>query len=971
MLASSTDGICWNLRTSGVSNKITKITYQNSKYFCLSRKSNDPDRKVKVTGFGSSSIWMMAYGNNVYIAGGATGVLASSTDTIVWIVRTAPMGGLDIGDGIRGSCGIYKTGPGFVVGGKVGRIITSTDAINWVLRSSGFGTSNVGAIAYNPNGNIVADAFLWGTRYSTDAIVWLASTTTGGFGIAPYSIYYSTAQSQFVSAGVNGDVATSVDGSSWVIRTSPSGGSAWFGVRFGNSVWVINSQDGKVATSTDGIRWTTRFLGTTRTGYGPLIFKNSKFISPGYNVGAIISTDGIVWTEEYNTMPSSAGVSDYDGNGQYITSTSTGNELVLFSTIGESPISNLSYSTDAISWELRTSGFGTSSISDLIYNGTNLYVIGGRGGTLAASTDSISWSMRTTGINQTTTMYGNEITSVTYGNNIYVISTKGFIVSSINGAVYTSTDSISWILRTAPFSNSYISSSYYSSNENIFIGGSNDSTFISTDGIVWIYKSSSNLPTFFNGVDKVIRDSNQYILVGGSSGGTTSGAVLATSIINDYVGNSPSQISSSTDGISWSLRTSGYFDNTTLIKSSGSYVFAYSRGLMVSTDNIVWSLRTTGSSSTIKSISYDASNYFAVGNSGLMLTSTDSISWFLRTSGFGTSVIADMIFAGDQAQKYVIVGDLMSSSTDAISWSLRTSGIASFYFNSIDYTTGLFAVAGYNGYSLISTDAIAWSLRTSGFGSSNINKIVYGNNIWIQGGASSTLVSSSQSTLSTVDLGAFLRSSTDTISWITRTTPASLSTINSIGSGGSYIFANGANIFNVRDSLIVSTDNVNWFARTSGFGTTAINAFVYGTLYVAGGVSGTLTASTDTISWTLRTSGFGTSAINSLTYTSAGYVAAGVSGSVRTSTDTISWTVRTANFTTTNINSVVTSGTFYVLSGNSGRVSVASTITASVAGAGGSGTRGGGGGGGGYAQESNTSGLGGTGGPGYVKISWW
>jgi hypothetical protein len=99
--------------------------------------------------------------------------------------------------------------------------------------------------------------------------------------------------------------------------------------------------------------------------------------------------------------------------------------------------------------------------------------------------------------------------------------------------------------------------------------------------------------------------------------------------------------------------------------------------------------------------------------------------------------------------------------------------------------------------------------------------------------------------------------------------------------------------------LFTSTDLITWTSRTSGFGSSNINDVHYASgLFVAVGNSGILTTSTDGITWTARTAGVSTNALQNVTYQNSLWVAvgAGASGStggVTTSTDGITWTKRT------------------------------------------------------------------------------
>jgi hypothetical protein len=545
-------------------------------------------------------------------------------------------------------------------------------------------------------------------------------------------------------------------------------------------------------------------------------------------------------------------------------------------------------------------------------------------------------------------------------------------VTTTGTSLLASTDGISWRIRTVP-GNLMQKISY---NDNLYVVSvdANDAnTAISTDTIVWQIRTSGFGTSQINGVT----NNGTVWVIGGRVG------ALATSTQQNLTSTgSGAFLRASTDSISWITRTApiGTLNTGTSggFSSAGSYTLAWgtnlsSNGFLIaSTDNIVWELRTAASTISAYTFTYGNGIYlYATGGSGAVVTSTDTIVWTLRTAP-GSSVIAllSSVYGSLPTDTFIVAGSsgYLATSTDSINWRLRTTGFGTTSINSfgLTYNDGLYTATIFS-QQRTSTDGITWALRTSGFGSTSITGGAYGNNTYVIGGPVGTLATSTQTLLRSYGTGALLRSSTDTITWTTRTVANNTILITALDGESSYSLASVTNILN-EYNIMVSTDNINWVLRTSGFGLTAINAFTYGSVYVAGG--GGIITSTDTITWTLRTSGFGTSAINALVYTSNIYVAAGVSGSIRTSTDAIAWTVRSSGFGTTNINSLIY-GTDFVAGGLAGTLTSASTTTQSVVGNGGVGTRGGGGGGGGYSQEQNKVGSGGDGGNGYVKITWW
>lgn len=162
-----------------------------------------------------------------------------------------------------------------------------------------------------------------------------------------------------------------------------------------------------------------------------------------------------------------------------------------------------------------------------------------------------------------------------------------------------------------------------------------------------------------------------------------------------------------------------------------------------------------------------------------------------------------------------------------------------------------------------------WTTRTSNI-STTIEIIYHGNGVYIAAGR-----------------GGQLRTSTDGITWTTRTVNFGTSTILSGAFGNSTYVIGGA-----AAQIRTSTNGTTWTTRTSAI-TGDIRAMDFGNgIFVAGTFSGTLQTSTDGITWTSRTSGFGTSAIRDIVYGDGIFVAVGSAAKISTSTDGITWTSR-------------------------------------------------------------------------------
>ena len=266
------------------------------------------------TPFGSNTINAVAYGNvggtNYYVAVGAAGNLATSTDSITWTSRTSNFGSNAINNIAYGTIG----GTGyFVAVGASGTLATSTDAITWTTQTSGFGSTAINAIGYGNNTFIAVGASGVLTT-STDAITW--TTRTSGFSTtAINAIGYGTVggTNYFVAVGASGvmTTATTADLATWTSRTSGFGTSNINGITFGNGIFVATgagslSAGGLISTSTDAINWTNRVHPTGSGGvwvsYG-VIGSTNVFIINSSNTNSVsYSNDGITWSQRSAPM---------------------------------------------------------------------------------------------------------------------------------------------------------------------------------------------------------------------------------------------------------------------------------------------------------------------------------------------------------------------------------------------------------------------------------------------------------------------------------------------------------------------------------------------------------------------------------------------------------------------------------------------------------------------------------------------
>jgi len=271
----------WTTRTSNFgTTRIYSVAYGNNLWvaggdYGQIRASTDAVTwTTRTSNFGNTHINSIAYGNNIWVAVGNDGQLRTSTDAITWTTRASDFS--PSYSAIRS----VAYGNVWVAGGDYGQIRTSTDAITWEGQTSNFGNTTVASLAYG-NNLWVAGGFNGQLRTSTDAITWEVQTSN----FSPYTIRsVAYANSLWVAVASGGALRTSTDGTTWVTRTSNFGGTSIRSVAFGNNLWVAAGYYGEIRKSTDAITWTTitsNFGATTHIN--SVAYGNSLWVAAGYS----------------------------------------------------------------------------------------------------------------------------------------------------------------------------------------------------------------------------------------------------------------------------------------------------------------------------------------------------------------------------------------------------------------------------------------------------------------------------------------------------------------------------------------------------------------------------------------------------------------------------------------------------------------------------------------------------------------
>lgn len=507
--------------------------------------------------------------------------------------------------------------------------------------------------------------------------------------------------------------------------------------------------------------------------------------------------------------------------------------------------SNVLTSTDAITWSVRRTPTGQTLAAGAYGNG--VHFVGGAGATMLTSTDAVNWYTPLPGFNL------GGVTGLG-GGLIYNASTAAKYIWVGGSNFATSTDSNRWNSPAIDWpTNLSIFSVAFGAGVYVMNGGSGN-IGTSTDGVTWTARVSASTSTM-------------YTATFGASKFLSAGQLGA--------------MQTSTDGVTWTTQNSGTTTTITKVAYVNSlFLFGGQAVLKTSTDGVTWTARTMAAptTATISSITYGAGVYLYAGNAGAVATSTDAITWTARTFGL-SSLIYNVIFANSM---FVAVGQngLIRTSTDGTTWTARTSPTTT-TLTGLVYDGSLFQATGSN-TRLTSTDGITWSKNFPGINDTDtIQAAIYTDKFvigYFNGG---------------------LQTSTDALTWTTRTSNSPNNINDFAWSGSLYVYAAGIGLMGT------STDGITWTARQTPSSSSMVSVTYGNNLWAAINSANYFFTSTDAITWTpqIPITANPPLGFNGLTYSNNLYVAVGVATggfpALYTSTNATTWTVNNNISTTT------------------------------------------------------------------------
>ena len=511
-------------------------------------------------------------------------------------------------------------------------------------------------------------------------------------------------------------------------------------------------------------------------------------------------------------------------------------------------------------------------------------------GTVASG---INWSARTPPVS-------HNWAAVAYGNGTFVaVATSG-----IGNRAATSSDGITWTSRTTPVDNKWYSVTY---GNSLFVAVSYDGTgtqvMTSPDGITWTSRTSAANSLWFS----VTYGGGLFVAV--ACGITSNGACDSSS---------GTKVMTSSDGITWTGRTSPSNGWSSVTYGGGKFVAVATNGtgnrVMTSPDGITWTSQTSAADNTWRSVTYGNGTFVAVADTGTaadkVMTSPDGITWTSRTAvantawesvTYGGGLFVALACGSASTNCDTTAATRVMTSPDGITWTARTASSDSEWVG-VAYGNTTFVAVSVSG-----TDQMMSSSLTASVGSTlaaqdtaaTLPQNTYTARLRMNVGVSSDWPTGSginiklqyaqlpsgscDNTLTYNDLGIPV--------WQTHTTPSAGYVTTAYG-GGTYVA-----VANASGQAMSSTDGITWTARTAAT-TNTWKSVTYGNgLFVAVSSNGTgnrVMTSPDGITWTSRTSA-ANNTWNSVTYGNGLFVAVASTGTgnqVMTSSDGITWTSR-------------------------------------------------------------------------------
>lgn len=273
--------------------------------------------------------------------------------------------------------------------------------------------------------------------------------------------------------------------------------------------------------------------------------------------------------------------------------------------------------------------------------------------------------------------------------------------------------------------------------------------------------------------------------------------------------------------------------------STGQFVAVGANGtLKTSSDGTTWTARTSGTALNLYAAASSGSAFVAVGQTGTVLRSTDGINWVHESlSGNSTDLFA-VIWTGSE---FVTIGDSLAvfTSPDGITWTQNSVSTSSTYGGLAWSGSGYVAVGGFSKGSptiIKSSNASSWTtVSTTAPNGNQLLAATFGSSKFVAVGDAETVVTSP-----------------DGSTW-TAQSESEVGDLQGIVWSGSQFVVVGFDSSATGSVILTSPDGVTWTSRAVSANNRSLNAVTFGrSEYVAVGGFGTIVTSLDGVTWTAR-----------------------------------------------------------------------------------------------------------------------
>lgn len=424
----------------------------------------------------------VAFGNGVYVAVGAGGLIKTSADGTTWTPRVS---------GTESDLWkvIYGGGAFVAVGGS--QILRSTDGAVWTLYQSM--SQDLYGVAWSGTQYLVVGFAALYT--SADGLTWTNQNPMGAAGAQTYNhAYYDTvwAGDKFVVVGEGAYSST----------TSPSLPGYLGLTSFPAGIYLgLNNASTQLFTA--------------------VAFKAPSTIVATTNLGMFTSTDGgASWT-----VPASAKTTNWWQDvtynaalGKFIAVGGKGfskalmhNRVLMKTEFAAGQ--NIATSSDGLEWTSQSSGSSHALSGVAANNATGDIVAVGDGGTVLKSADGAMWTLPAGGLFPVPPSVYTPLNRVAWGGPA---SARLFVAVGNGGVILTSPDGYSWTTRTSGSTNDLSSVIWGGPGAGQFLAVSNTSVkeaaFTSPDGITW---TKHSIPAdgmgFSSGMLDVVWTGSKYV----------------------------------------------------------------------------------------------------------------------------------------------------------------------------------------------------------------------------------------------------------------------------------------------------------------------------------------------------------------------------------------------------------------------------------------------------------------------------